>query len=170
MADTTARLKAQPHLDISYSLNFDMADPLSIAASVVGLLGAAGKICAALSSFVGSAIDAPASARTTLAAVEELRLSLQMVRQLVDTISGLPARRRQLVRLDHIAITFSNCILTLSELESLVCFKDGVMHRLKWAWSEKKVLVLLPRLESQKSSLSLMVTVLHWYDPNGCAT
>jgi len=30
-----------------------------------------------------------------------------------------------LVRLDHIAITFSNYVLTLSELESLVCFKDG---------------------------------------------
>ncbi|KAM0418931.1 hypothetical protein ACHAPT_012089 [Fusarium lateritium] len=138
-----------------------MSDPLSIAASVVGLLGAAGKICTALSSFVGSAIDAPAAARTTLATVEELRLSLEMVKHLVDTISSLPAMRRQLVRLDHIAITFSNCIITLSELESLVCFKDGIMHRLKWAWSEKKVLILLPRLESQKSSLSLMVTVLH---------
>ncbi|KAF5011586.1 hypothetical protein FDECE_2307 [Fusarium decemcellulare] len=138
-----------------------MSDPLSIAASVVGLLGAAGKICTTLSSFVGSAIDAPASARTTLATVEELRLALEMVKQLVNTISSLPARRRQLVRLDNIAITFSNCIITLSELESLVCFKDGIMHRLKWAWTEKKVLTLLPRLESQKSSLSLMVTVLH---------
>ncbi|KAJ3548480.1 hypothetical protein NM208_g989 [Fusarium decemcellulare] len=87
-----------------------------------------------------------------------------MVKQLVDTISSLPARRRQLVRLDHIAITFSNCIITLSELESLVCFEDGIIHRLKWAWTEKKVVALLPRLESQKSSLSLMVTVLHWYD------
>ncbi|KAM5350063.1 hypothetical protein ACJ41O_006568 [Fusarium nematophilum] len=138
-----------------------MADPLSIAASVVGLLGAAGKICTTLSSFVGSAIDAPASARTALVTVEELRFALEMVKQLVETISSLPARRRQLVRLDHIGITFSNCIITLSELESLVCFKDGTMHRLKWAWGEKKVLILLPRLESQKSSLSLMVTVLH---------
>ncbi|KAK4169725.1 hypothetical protein QBC43DRAFT_306583 [Cladorrhinum sp. PSN259] len=137
-----------------------MADPLSIAASVAGLVATTTKICSALSAFVSGAIDAPSSARAALIAVEEMRLALGMVKDLVDTISALPSRRRVLVRLDHIAITFSNCVLTLSELESLVCFRDGILHRLRWAWGEKKVLKLLPRLESQKSSLSLMVSVL----------
>lgn len=136
-----------------------MSDPLSIAASVAGLLATAGTICTTLSSF----IDAPESARAALAAVEEVRLALEMVQQLVDTVSALSSLRRALVRLDHIAITFSNCIRTLSELESLVCFKDNIMHRLRWVWGEKKVLQLLPRLESQKASLLLMVTVLRWY-------
>jgi hypothetical protein len=140
-----------------------MADPLSIAASVAGLLATAGKVCSALSHFIGAAVDAPKSAQSALNAVEEVRLALDMVKGLIDTISSLPSARRVLVGLDHIAITFSHCVLTLSKLESLVCFKDGMMHRLRWAWGEKRVLALLPKLESQKISLSLMVTVLVWY-------
>ena len=140
-----------------------MADPLSIAASVVGLLAAAGKICSVLSGFVSSVIDAPQSARDALAAASELRLVLEMVQGLLDVMSGLPSNRKMLVRLDHIAVTFANCVLTLSELESLLCLKDDLLHRLKWVRTEKKVLRLLPRLESQKASMSLMVSVLIWY-------
>ncbi|KAM7198889.1 Ras family domain containing protein [Naviculisporaceae sp. PSN 640] len=142
-----------------------MADPLSIASAVVGLVATAGKISLALSTYISSAVDAPQSARDTLAAVEEVRLALDLVKGLIDTITNLPSNRRILVRLNHVAITFSNCVLTLSELESLVCYKDGIMHRLRWAWGEKKILRLLPRLESQKASLSLMVTVLMWFVP-----
>ncbi len=112
-----------------------MADPLSIAASVVGLLATAGKICSVLGDFVFSAADAPQSARAALTAVDEVRLALAAVKQLIDTVASLPSERKALVQLDHIAITFSNCILTLSELESLVCLKDGLMHRLSWVWS-----------------------------------
>jgi hypothetical protein len=139
-----------------------MADPLSIAVSVAGLLGTTTKICSVLSDFISSAVDAPNSARSTLALVEEMQLALESVKQLIDTVSSLPSERKAMIRLDHLTITFSHCILTMSELESLVCFKDAFKRRLKWAWEEKKVLRLLPRLESQKASLLLMVTVLQW--------
>jgi hypothetical protein len=142
-----------------------MADPLSIAASVAGLLATAGKICLVLSQFIGGTVHAPQSAQAALNAVEEVRLALDMVQGLIGTISTLPSARRMLVRLDHIVVSFSHCVLTLSELESLVCFEDGIMHRLRWAWGESKVLRLLPRLESQKISLTLMATVLLWYAP-----
>jgi hypothetical protein len=56
-----------------------MADPLSIAASVAGLLATAGKICSALTTFVLGCVDAPQSARDTLATVEEVRLALEIV-------------------------------------------------------------------------------------------
>ncbi|KAK4444564.1 P-loop containing nucleoside triphosphate hydrolase protein [Podospora aff. communis PSN243] len=139
-----------------------MADPLSIAASVAGLLATSGKICSALSTFISGVVDAPQSARDVLTTVEEMRAALEMVQGLIDALSTLPSQRRVLLRLDLITITFSSCVLTMSELESMVssCFKDGVMHRLRWAWAEKKILKLLPRLESQKASLSLMVTTL----------
>jgi hypothetical protein len=98
-----------------------MADPLSIAASVAGLLTTAGKICSVLSDLVGAVSDAPQSARAALGAVEEVRSALEMVQGLLDTVSGLPSKRKMLVRLDYIRLTFANCVLTLSELESLVC-------------------------------------------------
>ncbi|KAK0612145.1 hypothetical protein B0T14DRAFT_341604 [Immersiella caudata] len=137
-----------------------MADPLSIAASIVGLLATSGKICSVLSSFISGVIDAPQSARDVLAAVEEMRGVLEIVQGLLETLSTLPSRRKSLVRFDLVTITFSGCILTLSELESIVCFKNGLMRRFRWVWEEKRIMRLLPRLESQKASLSLMVTTL----------
>ncbi|RSL42666.1 hypothetical protein CEP54_015397 [Fusarium duplospermum] len=137
-----------------------MADPLSIAASVVGLVAAAGKVYGVLSNFVSTAADAPSSAASVLVTVEQMKMTLSSVQSLIDSIESLDPSRKALIQLDHLSIIITHSVLTISELESLVCPKDGLMNRLRWAWSEKKVMGLLPRLESQKSSLSLMVAVL----------
>ncbi|KAI8652444.1 hypothetical protein NCS57_01308400 [Fusarium keratoplasticum] len=137
-----------------------MADPLSIAASVVGLVAAAGKVYGVLSNFVSTAADAPSSAASVLETVEQMKLTLSSVQSLIDSIESLDPSRKALIQLDHLSIVITHSVLTISELESIVCPKDGLMHRLRWAWSEKRVMGLLPRLESQKSSLSLMVAVL----------
>ncbi|KAM0425952.1 hypothetical protein ACHAPT_008891 [Fusarium lateritium] len=137
-----------------------MADPLSIAASIVGLVAAAGKVYGVLSHFVSTAADAPSSAASVLGSVEEMKLTLSSVQSLIDSLDSLHPSRKALIQLDHLSIVITHSVLTISELESLVCPKDGLMHRLRWAWSEKKVMGLLPRLESQKNSLSLMVAVL----------
>jgi hypothetical protein len=88
---------------------------------VVGLAAAAGKTYSALSGFVSSAVDAPQSTRDALSAVRDMRLALEMVQELISTISTLPSNRKIMVRLDHIVMTISNSALTMSELESLVC-------------------------------------------------
>ncbi|KXH27009.1 hypothetical protein CNYM01_09434 [Colletotrichum nymphaeae SA-01] len=67
-----------------------------------------------------------------------------------------------MIQLDHLSIVITHSVLTLSKLESIVCQQDGLRSRMKWAlWHEKKILALLPRLESQKSTLAVMVTVLN---------
>ncbi|KAF5012780.1 hypothetical protein FDECE_1200 [Fusarium decemcellulare] len=137
-----------------------MADPLSIAASVVGLLAAAGKVYGVLSDFVTSTADAPKSAASTLEAVEHMKFTLSSVQSLIESLDSLAPNRKALIQLDHLSIVITHSVLTISELESIVCLKDGLMHRFRWAWSEKRVLGLLPRLESQKNSLALMVAVL----------
>jgi hypothetical protein len=146
-----------------------MSDPLSIAASIAGLITTAGYIVAALSAFAG----APQSARDALQAVREIRLLLTSASSIIDRISERPPELRALIRLDHIAITFASCVLTMSELESLVCGTSkeddelpgsgSVLYRSRWLWIEKRVLRLLLRLESQKSSLSFMLNVFIWF-------
>jgi hypothetical protein len=91
-----------------------------------------------------------------------VRLALLSVEQLINNLSAIPTGRRVYIQLDHLAVTFSQSILTLSELESLICLNDGFLHGFRWAWSEKKTVRLLPRLDSQKSSLSLIFTILQW--------
>ncbi|KAK3349685.1 hypothetical protein B0T25DRAFT_548707 [Lasiosphaeria hispida] len=149
-----------------------MADPLSIAAGVVGLVATAAKISKTLSDLCASVADAPESARAALVAVETTKLCLDTIKELFDTISTLPSERKALIRLDHIAVTCSQCVITLSELEELVCkqlLKNGgnIFDRIRWSWNEKRVLCLLPRLESQKSCIALMISVLQcqtWVD------
>ncbi|KAK4446684.1 P-loop containing nucleoside triphosphate hydrolase protein [Podospora aff. communis PSN243] len=149
-----------------------MADPLSITAGVVGLLATSTKIIKTLSDVCSSVSDAPESARSVLVAVETTKLSLSSIKDLFDTIATLPPERKALIRLDHIAVTCSQCVLTLSELEELVCrqfLKNGgsLFDRLRWSWGEKRVLSLLPRLESQKNCIALMISVLQcqsWAD------
>ncbi|KAF5665698.1 cell division control 42 [Fusarium heterosporum] len=137
-----------------------MVDPLSIAASVVGLMGAAGKICGVLSKFINSTIDAPNSAAAALQDVEHMNLTLYSVQSLVESLDSVPASRKRLIQLDHLSIVITHSVLTISELESIICRDDGLMNRLRWVWNEKKILDLMPRLETQKSSLSLMIAVL----------
>ncbi|CAI0653075.1 unnamed protein product [Colletotrichum noveboracense] len=137
-----------------------MADPLSIAASIAGLLAAAGKVYNVVSGFIDSTANAPQSAAATLESVWEIKLALSAVQSMIDSLHHLSASRKGLIQLEHLAIIIMNAVFTLSKLESLVCQKDGFRYRLRWVWNEKRVLSLLPRLESQKTSLTLIVSVL----------
>ncbi|KAI9162804.1 hypothetical protein HJFPF1_04396 [Paramyrothecium foliicola] len=140
-----------------------MADPLSIAASIVGLLTAAGKICNVVSGFIASTAAAPSSAASTLEIVGDMRLTLSAIQDMVESHNSFPSSRKSLIQLDHFTIVITHSVVTISELEALVCQDNDLKHRLKWAWNEKKILGLLPRLESQKSSLALMMAILQWY-------
>lgn len=141
-------------------LSPQMADPLSIAASIAGLLAAAGKVYTVVSGFIHSTANAPQSTAATLEAVGEIKIALASVQSIIDSLHYLSASRKGLIQLEHLAIIITNAVLTLSKLESLVCQKDGFRYRLRWFWNEKRVLSLLPRLESQKTSLKLIVSVL----------
>ncbi|KAK0630431.1 hypothetical protein B0T17DRAFT_220633 [Bombardia bombarda] len=148
-------------------------DPLSIAASITALVATARKVYGVLSGLTSSIVNAPESVRATLATVSQMKSALIEVQQLIQAVDTLPSTRKALIRLDHIAITFSQCVIVLTKLESLVCHAEFRVSaesngtgkfatRLRWAFSEreKKVSRLLPQLEAQKSCLTLMVSVL----------
>ncbi|KAK0369496.1 hypothetical protein CLIM01_13146 [Colletotrichum limetticola] len=139
-----------------------MADPLSIAGSVAGLLATAVKVYNTTSNFVSSAIDAPESAIQMFQLIEETKITLSSVHELLHSLDTFPSSRKNMIQLDHLSIVITHSVLTLSKLESIVCQQDGLRSRMKWAlWHEKKILALLPRLESQKSTLTVMITLLN---------
>ncbi|KAK7438671.1 hypothetical protein Landi51_11519 [Colletotrichum acutatum] len=139
-----------------------MADPLSIAGSVAGLLATAVKVYNTTYNFVSSAIDAPESAMQMFQLIEETKITLSSVHKLLHSIDSFPSSRKNMIQLDHLSIVITHSVLTLSKLESIVCQQDGLRSRMKWAlWHEKKILALLPLLESQKSTLAVMVTILN---------
>ncbi|KAK1457737.1 hypothetical protein CMEL01_15720 [Colletotrichum melonis] len=139
-----------------------MADPLSIAGSVAGLLATAVKVYNTTFDFVSSAVDAPESAMQMFQLIEETKMTLSSVHKLLHSLDRFPSSRKNMIQLDHLSIVVTHSVLTLSKLESIVCQQDGLRSRMKWAlWHEKKILALLPRLESQKSTLAVMVIILN---------
>ena len=97
-----------------------MTDPLSVAAGVVGLLATAAKVSGRLSGFISSMAEAPELAQLALAQVNELSFTLDIFEALLQTLDTIPGGRRDMIRLDHLVLVFTHCVLTLSEVESLL--------------------------------------------------
>jgi hypothetical protein len=146
-----------------------MADGLSIAASVTGLLAVAGQISTIIYEFVSSVADAPKSARDTLAAVEEMRLVLTSIQQAQDNgLSRIPENRKKMVHIKNLVIIVRESIISLSELEAIVTLAartDGrrsKRSKIKWVLEQEKIERCVQRLESHKTSLSAILGILHW--------
>ena len=145
-----------------------MADPLSIAAAVTGLLSVAGKVCTIISGFISSVADAPRSARAALAAVEEMRMVLTSVKLVMDRLSTLPRNRKEMIHVRHLVITFREAIRSFSELEAIVDPAAGADGRsfkwdkVKWWLEEQNIIHTVQQLELHKTSLSVMLSILQW--------
>ena len=143
-------------------------DPLSVAASVVGLLGAAGKITSVLHGFVTKIKDAPSLARTVVIEVADITAALgQLQAYVLGTASANPARSN-LILLEQVLVTLSGCVATYSELEAAVdslniSIDMGIFDRAVWTLKEPGLVAIVQRLQNHKSSLTLMLTILQWY-------
>ena len=140
-------------------------DGISVAASIVGLLGVAAKISLALNDFMTRVKEAPKLARTVLLEVADICACLSQVQSLLLGAGRVNASNQSLLMVEEILVVLSNCVLVFSELEELV---EGVKPDqsikasdvLKWTMKEKAVTALLLRLQSSKTSLSLMISTL----------
>lgn len=143
---------------------------LGIAASVTGLLAVAGKISTIIFEFVSSVADAPKSARATLAAVEEMRLVLASIQEVLNNgLQRIPENRRKMIHISKLVIIFRESIVSISELEAIVTLAartDGrrfKWSKIKWILEQEKIVRCVQRLESNKTSLSAMLNILHWW-------
>lgn len=141
-----------------------MADPLSIAAGVVGLLTAAAQVSTLLAAFVSGSRNAPETARIVLTEVRDIEGTLtNLERFLLGRKSSNPSGAR-LLQIDHITTIITGCVLTFSELEKLLdnlrVDGMGMLNRTQWARKEKPIKELVQRLQNHKGSLSIALHVL----------
>jgi hypothetical protein len=135
--------------------------------SVVGLIGAAGKVGSVLLAVKKSLVDAPRLMDQMLSQVKELKISLSAVQSFLDGASSVPRERISLIRVEQLRATLTEAVLTFSELETLVTSiaKDNglpITARLMYVWKEDAVTSIMLRLERHKSSLSLMLNIVQW--------
>ena len=142
-----------------------MADPLSFAAGVIGVLTAAAQVSSLLAKFTKSTSNAPAQARRVLIEVDSVSGILSHLHSFVIRNEWEDASRTSLLRVDQIVTIISGCVLTFSELEKLMddLQTDGmsILDRLKWVRKEAEIEALIQRLQHHKASLSLILEVLN---------
>ncbi|KAL8816684.1 MAG: hypothetical protein Q9191_008288, partial [Dirinaria sp. TL-2023a] len=116
-------------------------DPLSVAASVVGLLGATAKVSSVLTTFVRGTKDAPKLANDVLQEVSDISACLaQLQAFLLGTRAGSRSRTA-LIMVEQVVVTLTACVMTFSELEETVeSLNDGTPTRLgsRIAWMKKE--------------------------------
>lgn len=142
-------------------------DPLSVMASVVGLVGAAGKVGSILLAVKKSISDAPRLMDEMISQVRELEIYLSAVQNFLLGMNSAPRGRISMIRVDQLIAIFTEAVLTFSELEALVTSiaRDNglsIATRLIYVWKEDAIASIILRLERHKSSLSHMLNIAQW--------
>jgi hypothetical protein len=144
-------------------------DPLSVAASIVGILAAAGKVSELLQAVIFTAKDAPQVVNALLCEVKEVQAALWSLQILLDDLSTSPPRRTALIQLDQLIATLTEAVLTFKQLESILepmgvsgDQKFPLRTRLRWTRTGSTCLKIVDQLQRQKTSLSLMLNILQW--------
>jgi len=144
-----------------------MADPLSIASGVAGLLALSGAAYSALSTFLANTKNAPRAAHEILTEVSEMRLALFSASKLLGTFDRVPQSRKKMVQLEHLILVLTQVFDTFSDLQHLLArfshIPKTLWARVRWAWLHSRTNDLMQRLRSHKSSLSLILNILQWY-------
>lgn len=139
-------------------------DPLSVAASVVGLLMAGGKIATLLQRL----INKPSIAQTVGVEIDHFVVVLTRLRPFVLGASSADQSRTSMIEVQQIQIILTGCVLTVSELQAAVERLSqptggvGIRSRVRWALAEPTITDLVQRLRDHKCSLTLVLTVLTW--------
>ena len=142
-------------------------DPISVAASIVGLLGAAAKVSSILSSVITSAKTAPRLALSASAEVTDISVCLNQLQSFLLRTQTKSQSQEDLILVNQVLVVLSDCVLVFSELEQtldpLKLEEPWQAHRaVTWMRREKDVAAILTRLQSSKTSLSLIMTTLNW--------
>ncbi|KEY73482.1 hypothetical protein S7711_07506 [Stachybotrys chartarum IBT 7711] len=144
-----------------------MADPLSIAASVAGLLTLAGGIYSFLSDVIDSIETAPQAFQRFLSEVSLTQMTLASMSDIITAFLDIPMSRRAMLQLDHLVLAVTSAVLTLSDLElflsqwpALSRSSISPLTRMRWSRQENKAAKLLERLRETRVALSLVLNVL----------
>lgn len=138
-------------------------DPLSVSASVVGLLTAA----AAVTTLLHSAHQASKAVQDVAQEVTGIAICLEQLQSFLHGTVTASRSRTSMIMIDQILVVMTGCVTTFSELQETLDKLDldqprRAVDKLKWAMKEQSKSKFLFRLERCQTSLNLMLTTLTW--------
>jgi len=157
-----------------------MGDPLSIAASVAGLITISAQIVGMAKEVFGKVKDAPETMMQMREEVESMQPIFSQVQLLLNSSGkGVNHANLTMISVHNLMSTLTGCVIVYDKLEKKVnevCgFNDpttasalwkiaGVIaDRVKWGlWRHEEVMCIIEDLQRQKRSLNLMVIIITW--------
>ncbi|KAK0614078.1 hypothetical protein B0T14DRAFT_527604 [Immersiella caudata] len=146
-------------------------DPLSVAASIAGLLSAAGAVTKALAPYIAATRETPKLAVQVNSEIQSITIILSALQSLARNLGSVPVQRAALIQVDHVVAVLTDGVLIFSDLEVVVRSLDSLgdfsvsitrlalRSRLQWARKESEITSLLARLQGFKSSASLILNI-----------
>ena len=142
-----------------------MGDPLSVAASIVGLVTAAVQVSAYLIEFKRRVKNVPIQAATVLKEVNDIYAILQELGPFLLGLNIPDQSRTCLLQVDSVLAVLTGCAETISQLTELMdqlrLEDPGLLGRSKWVSQKSVIAALILRLQANKMSLSLMLNILN---------
>ncbi len=140
-------------------------DPLSVIASITGILTAAFKISNAASAIISGWKDAPNSLHSIVSEMAALRACLAQLMPFLSRRETAPKSRMAAISVEQIVIVASSCVLAVSELQKTLDSLEpdkplSKTVKLRWSSHEKKINMLRSRVQASANSLSLVLTAL----------
>ncbi|KAF5981505.1 hypothetical protein FBULB1_4747 [Fusarium bulbicola] len=145
-----------------------MSDPLSVAASIAGLISITVEAVKFLSPYVSAAKETPQVAAHVYSEVQSTQVILMGLQSLTKNLGSVKVQHAALIGVNQVVAVLTDGVLLYSELHKelqSLWAKDGVdkvrlRGRLQWVWKESTFVTLLNRLQSFKSSMTLVLMIL----------
>jgi hypothetical protein len=138
-------------------------DPLSVTASIAGIITAAAQV----STILGQIKDAPKLVSAVLTEVDHIKLVFRALQNFLDRASRVTAERAALIQLEDVVVILTQTVLVFSELEALITplsnrTATSYLSRLTWTKVQPGVMRLLSQLQRHKTSLTLLLQIIQW--------
>jgi cell division control protein 24 len=146
-----------------------MADPLSIAASLAGLLSITIELGKIFGPYVSAAKDTPQIALRVYSEIQSTQAILAGLQKLTGNLASTNIQHAALISVNQLVAILTDGVLIFSELEDLIqsLIPQGgagqrlpLLVRLQWVREEGTLNSLLTRLQAFKSSMNLMLVIL----------
>lgn len=140
-------------------------EPLSIAASIMGILSAAASISEVLRATIERSRNAPKSIRDLQLEVNAIRTALGQIQAFILRKAEVSRSQASLILVEQVVVTLAGCVITFSDLELLAETlrtdeEIGIMDRVRWMSKADSIAEMISKLQNHKLSLLLMLTIL----------
>jgi hypothetical protein len=139
-------------------------DPLSVSASVVGLLMATAKVCTLLDN-LSSAYECPTTIQDSRTEVRHAELALKSLQRCLQRLDLVNPLRAALIQIDELRVVLSDAMLAFSEFENLLGGLNSMARmRVAIAWGRfsKKIDEHRAKIQRYIASLNMMLGILQW--------